>query len=432
MAFGKGTWVNQDKILPGTYINFEGEEQVVDPFGVRGKAAMAMSLDWGVGDEIIKITPASFRAKSKELFGYVYTDDAVKPIREVFLGGARELYVYRLNGTGGTKATCDVADAVCAGTRGNNISILVEEIPGESGVWNVTTLLDGVKVDKQIGVKGTTVKDNAFVNFKGTPEFTAQTYTLSTGSNGTAATAATHTEFLQLIESYPINCVGLIEPTAGDTDVTTLYANWAIEQRDVYTNPVQAVLYNSPSDHEAVINVDDSVNLVAWFLGAEAGCEINASVQNKLYNGGYGITKTYTQVELEETIGDGKIVLQQVGNAYRVLEDINSLVTIGDTKNEDFKYNQTIRVMDQIAIDVSDIFNNGYIGKVANNDAGRSSFKNQVIVLLNEYVNRNVLAEYDTGEVTCVAGEQKGSLVLTMPVKLLDMLEKAYITVVVG
>ena len=53
----------------------------------------------------------------------------------------------------------------------------------------------------------------------------------------------------------------------------------------------------------------------------------------------------------------GEFTLHKVGSDIRVLEDINSLVTLTEEKREDFQDNQTIRVIDQIANDIAVIFN---------------------------------------------------------------------------
>lgn len=436
MAYGKGTWDAQNKKLPGTYINFTGEEQISDTYGNRGKAALAMTFDWGEDtSDIFILTPSQFNSKCRQMFGYDYNSPKLQPIREVFLGGATELYLYRLNATGGTAATCEIGKARYKGIRGNDISIVVSANVDVPSKYDVVTLLDGVTIDRQIAVGTDTLEDNDFVIFNEPVEsLEAKTYTFSGGANASGEpTAAMHTDFLTKLAGYNVNCVGCIYATASDTPLNNLYANWAIEQRDVYANAIQAVVFNSPSDHEAVINVDESIDFVPWFLGAEAGCDLNTTIQNKTYNGNYVPTKNYTQAELEESLDEGKIVLHRVGQEYRVLADINSLVTtVTNGKNDEFKQNKTIRVIDDIATSICNIFNNGYIGKVTNNEAGRLSFQNQIIVLLDSYVDASVIGPYEKSEIKCVEGEQKGSIVVTLAVTLTHMVEKAYVTVVVG
>ena len=54
-----------------------------------------------------------------------------------------------------------------------------------------------------------------------------------------------------------------------------------------------------------------------------------------------------------------------------MLEDINTLLTLSDTKGEIFQSNQTIRVCDQIANDVAVLFGQKYLGTVPNDASGR-------------------------------------------------------------
>ena len=48
MALGGGTWLFQNKKLPGTYINFISKDRPMTDIADRGYAAMALDLDWGV------------------------------------------------------------------------------------------------------------------------------------------------------------------------------------------------------------------------------------------------------------------------------------------------------------------------------------------------------------------------------------------------
>ena len=76
----------------------------------------------------------------------------------------------------------------------------------------------------------------------------------------------------------------------------------------------------------------------------------------------------YTQTQLEQAIDDGKFIFHKVGDEVHVLEDINTLVTTTDEKGDDFKSNQTIHVLDQIANDIAALFNTKYLGSIPNDD----------------------------------------------------------------
>lgn len=437
--YGKGSFTNQDKILPGIYINVKGEAETGAALGSRGKVAVALELDWGTKNgEIMKVTAKQFYSECLKLFGYNYYDDEMLVLREIFKG-ATEVYVYRLNGDGSLEATCEnFAKAKGTGKRGESIRIDVRDSVDYDGKYDVDTLLGGMIVDRQIGVTSATIKDNDFVTFlKDVEGFTlgVGTMSLGNGANGSLDTtdegvdvrSAKHNDFLAKLEAYQVNVIGCVDKLMD----RSVYASWVKNQRDVYGNCIQAVLYDQPADHEGIINVDDSVDIVPWVMGKSAGCELNASLQNVIYDGDVKPTKNYTQSELEEALLAGKFVLHKVGDTYRVLADINSLVTISGDKTEDLKMNQQIRVIDQINLDTSKIWVNAFLGKVPNNKSGRVSFWSRIITLLNEYVGMGAIEEFDSEEVTVDEGTQRGSVVVMIPVQVATMLEKAYVTIVV-
>ena len=431
MAYGKGPFTIQDKILPGMYVNLKGEAQSGSDMGSRGKAAVALNLDWGNDtNEIIRVTANDFFTDGRKLFGYNYSDDEMLILRQIFMG-ASEVYVYRLNSSGGVKASAsNFANAKYIGTRGNKISIVVSANVDEGSKFDVVTLFDNMTVDRQMGVTADTLKDNDYVSFLKGGEFSLSegTKVLTGGSNGTAGGVTNHNDFLSKLEAYEVNAVGYVYD---DSSTASIYASWAKTQRDVYGNSIQAVLYNQPADHVAVINVDDSVALVPWVLGKEAGCALNASLQNVKYDGEVKPTKSYTQSELEKAIQDGKFVLHRVGDVFKVLADINSLVNPNADQNEEFKLNQVIRVIDQLNLDACDIWTEDFIGKVPNTDNGRNLFWSRIITLLNDYLAAGAIEEYDKNMVTIAAGAQRGSVVMQIPVQVATMLEKAYVTIVV-
>lgn len=432
MAYGKGPFTVQDKILPGMYVNVVGEAQVGSSVGSRGKAAIALEMNWGNDTaEIVKVTASDFFASSEKMFGYKFSAPEMAVLRQIFIG-ATEVYVYRLNGEGGVVATAaDFAQAKYKGTRGNAISIAVSVNVDNVDTFDVVTMLDNVAVDRQLKVTNETLKDNDYVTFlKSASGFALAegTKMLAGGTNGTPAGVAAHGDFLAKLEAYQVNAVGCISE---DASVQAIYASWVKNQRDIFGNRIQAVLYNQVADHEGVINVDDSVGIVPWVLGKEAGCALNASLQNITYDGEAKPVKSYTQSELEDAISAGKFILHRVGDSFRVLADINSLVNLTGDKTEMFKLNQTIRVVDQLVIDASAIWNEDFIGKVPNTDSGRITFWSRIISLLNEYLGIGAIDEYNKDEVTVAAGTQRGSVVLTLPVSVATMLEKAYVTIVV-
>jgi hypothetical protein len=55
MAYGGGTWLFQNKVLPGTYINFVSLARAIVALADRGYVAMPLELDWGVDGEVFTV-----------------------------------------------------------------------------------------------------------------------------------------------------------------------------------------------------------------------------------------------------------------------------------------------------------------------------------------------------------------------------------------
>lgn len=47
MALGGGTWVTQNQVLPGAYINFVSLARATATLSDRGTCTMPLELDWG-------------------------------------------------------------------------------------------------------------------------------------------------------------------------------------------------------------------------------------------------------------------------------------------------------------------------------------------------------------------------------------------------
>ncbi len=145
MALGGGTFLTQNKTLPGTYINFVSVASASAAISDRGVVTMPLELDWGVEDEVFTVSNEAFLKDSQRIFGYPYTDDRLKGLRDLFLN-AKTLYAYRLNG-GGKKASNSYATAKYSGVRGNDLKISIQANVDEESAFDVLTYLGEAKVD---------------------------------------------------------------------------------------------------------------------------------------------------------------------------------------------------------------------------------------------------------------------------------------------
>lgn len=429
MALGGGTFISQNKKLPGTYINFASAQSASHSMGERGVAAMALEMDWGKDGEIIEVTSENFTKDALRIFGYDYSDKKLKGLRDLFKN-IKKAYFYRLNT--GNKATVDIATAKCSGTRGNDIRIVVAKNIDDDNKYDVITYLGSKEVDKQTVKAVGELIDNDYVTF------TMETLQVTAGKNLTGGTngdvdGEAHQNFLNKLESYQVNAIGCM---AKEQATSNLYVQYAKRMRDEQGIKFQVVLYNNAANYEGVVNVknttvEDDTALIYWVTGIIAGCEINKSNTNKTYDGEYTINADYTQTQLETSIDNGEFVLHKVGDEIRVLVDNNSLVDTSSEKGEEFKSNQTIRVLDQIASDIASIFNSKYLGKIANNKAGRTSLWSDIITLFKDYQTLQAIENFEDEDVTVEIGNDKKSVTINTNVQVINAMEKLYMTVIV-
>lgn len=242
-------------------------------------------------------------------------------------------------------------------------------------------------------------------------------------------------EAIKALEAYDFNI--LCAYTADATDIEAYIAavkSW----RDEMGKKCQVVVYNQTNpDYEGVINVvstagnADAHALVAWVAGAEAGCKVNESCTNMLYDGEYNIITNKTQAELISCIDNGQVAFHLVYGEVRLLEDINSFMTVTADKGEEFKSNQTIRVIDQIANDIAKLFNTKYLGKIPNDESGRVSLWADIVAHHHELEAVRAIEKFDSSLLTVTKGNNKKSVVVNDAITVINSMAQLYMTVVI-
>lgn len=432
---GGGTFLAQNKKLPGAYINFVSAKRANAQLSDRGYVAMPVELNWGAESKIITVTQEDFIKNTRKIFGYDYMADELKGLRDLFIN-AQVAYLYRLNG-GGVKATNAFATAVCGGTRGNDLKIVIAVNVDDNTKFDVDTYLGTEKVDTQTVADATELVANDFVTFDATATLEATAGTALTGGTNGTVTGASHSTFLGLIEAYSFNAMGVV---ATDSTTLALYKAFIKRFRDEVGAKAQLVAYGLAGDYEGIINVKNTVSdtganaasLVYWVTGVAASCAVNESLTNKLYDGEYTVSADYTQAQLEACIDAGEFVLHKVADEIRILTDINSLVTTTDTKGDDFKSNQTIRVLDQIANDIAALFARKYLGVVPNDADGRTSLWADIVKLEQQLEDIRAIEDFDEDDVEVSQGDTKKDVVIMNSVTPTNAMEKLYMTVKVS
>ncbi len=437
MALGGGTFLVQNKILPGAYINFISVAYASATLSDRGIATIALDMDWGPEGRVFTVELAEMLKQSQDIFGYAYTAPEMMPVREIFKH-AKTVHFYRLN-MGGKKAANDFATAKYPGKRGNALRVVIEaneNTTEEAPLYDVGTYLDTVQVDYQEAVSSIEdLSENKFVTWnRGAALALTATMPLAGGENGAVEDVA-HQNYLDAMESYNYNAMGC---TSTNKVIKDLYAAYNRRMRDDVGKKCQVVMPRSLADYEGVVSVKNSLEgmaeeetavLIPWVTGVVAGTAVNKSATNMDYDGEYSIDTGYTQTQLENGIKEGSWMFHMVDGKVVVLEDINTFISITDEKSGDFSSNQTIRVLDQIANDIAVLFGRKYIGKVANDESGRLSLWRDITKHHLQLQDIRAIENFKPEDVTVEKGDTKKAVVVTDYVSPVNAMAQLYMTV---
>ena len=90
-----------------------------------------------------------------------------------------------------------------------------------------------------------------------------------------------------------------------------------------------------------------------------------------------------------------------------------------------------MRVLMQFCNDIYEYFSKYYIGKVDNNDNGRSLLRKYIIGYLNEMQANNGIQNFTAEDVEVLPGDAVDSVVINANIAPVDSIERIYMTVTV-
>lgn len=485
--FGGGKFVVQNKILPGAFYRFLSASKDSIAISDRGNGAVGLELNWGASGRFVKVESADFQSNSEKIFGYAYMADENLPMREFFKKG-KTLYFYRLNGEG-ARAHSPFGTALYAGTRGNDIKVVVVEntdlsftvetylgtrkkdsqtvanfaalVPNDFiGAWSPNVYVDALVTDEgalKIIASGTPAAGEILLAtasslYVGTRTLAADLYvkasdlvetagTLLSGGTNSVVDGAAHQSLLDAAETVPFHAIAC---NSLDSTTIGLYTAWIKRMTDEVGRLGQLIVYDIGSIDPDAFNTIVLANKVTsktateyhwgifWTLGAHAGVSVNKSVQNTKYDGELTLDTDYTQSELEDLIESGKFAFHDVGDGdIRVLADINSFVTLTEEEQGDFKNNQTIRVLYQGLNDIQADFNKNWLGITPNDQDGRDGFKGAVIKYWQSMEKIRAIQNFDPDTVEITAGEEKGTVLSSFAISATNAMFQLYTTMTV-
>ena len=446
-----GTWTAQNKVRPGAYVVFKAQQQATPKSGTRGIVTLPMKLSWGTSGDVVEITSQDLvRGTIYNKIGLRANDPKALPLLEAMKNAPTAL-VY-IQGTGATAATVTLqgdagtaitATAVKPGTLGNSITM---SSVAKSGKFEVITTVQGLEVDRQLLTQVSDFVPNDWVILSGAPATAFEAFSgkaLAGGTDGTvSAEPADYTAFMNAVKNKTWQCMAVPTKTSGIAESVVEYIQ---TMREDAGKKVQAVVYDyNTADYEGIISMTqgymkgdttcDVTVAICWMAGATAGAAINESNTYKVIDGATAIIDPMTDYEIEDALLAGKIVLSTRQDGAVVVEkDINTLHTYTEDRSYVFSKNRVIRCLDDIATSLAKLFELSYIGKVDNNESGRTLFKGDAISYMNELQDLGAIQNFDaTTDIEVLPGSDIDSVVCNLWVQTVDAMEKLYMTVVVS
>lgn len=434
-----GTFLVQDKIRPGAYINVKGVSKPKSSIGARGIVTIPLALEWGETDKLIKLDSMKFMEdKYLNELGFHSYEEELTIIREA-LRNSHTLLLYRVD-TGAIKATMTLegltATAKYGGKVGNKLSIIIKEL--ESSKYEVITVLGNTTVDNQTVSTIDELQENDFVKFSGTGELTANAgKALEGGTNGSVA-IENYNKYLALIKIKKFHTMGAYTT---DATIKQKLVQFIYTLRNAKGKKVQLVIndYNK-QDNEAVISVSQGYRtetetigvdgFVGYYAGLTAGTAVNKANTGHIIPGAIEIINYIDDDDISEALQEGKLILSYTSDEkVQIEQDINTLVTFIGDKTKPFSKNRVIRCLDDVANQTYTMWEARYKGKVDNEDSGRDLFKADILSYLKSLEKLKSIKNVSPEDIVIVEAEEKDSIYVELNIQPIDSMEKLYMNV---
>lgn len=153
------------------------------------------------------------------------------------------------------------------------------------------------------------------------------------------------------------------------------------------------------------------------------------SLTYSVFEGAVDAVPRLKNSEFIQALKNGEFVFQFDGDVVKVEQDINSLTTYGQDKNQMFSKNRVVRTLDGINNDLLKLFTGSYIGIINNNAEGQSLLVSAVDEYFLTLQQANIITNYEPGQdfvITQASGDNVWADVSVQPV---DSMEKFYFSI---
>lgn len=351
------------KVRPGTYMNFESTRS--DTVGTSERGTVIIPLlkpSYGPAGSYIELTNAGPDAAYAKLGYSVYDSDPNRQmllIREAFKNASKVLVYIPKEGTKATAKNASApeltATAKYGGTRGNALTVTISANPVDG--FDVTVSLAGNTAAYYEGlstVNDLIAKDCEYVTFTGTGALAAVAAMNLTGGTDAAPQNTDITDFMDTWEKVKFNTVAM---PVTDSSLKAAVKTKIKYLRESMGRGVQAVVPDLSADYEGIISVkngyaieDDKLSAAeatAWVAGATAGASYVESLTYNAVDGATDLVDALTHEEYVDAINKGHFAFSISEENKVVVEyDINSLTSFKQPKDETYRKNRVVRVMD--------------------------------------------------------------------------------------
>ncbi|MBE3576879.1 MAG: phage tail sheath family protein [Limnochordales bacterium] len=432
-----GIWSpTEGKVRPGFYLNFVAAGVAAIKPGARGIVAVPVKADWGPIRQVVEI---SSEAELVDRFGNATTNGltAYNTVRMALLGGARTVLVYRLADSYASKGSITLKDT--ASTPGDVLrletkyetnrpfAVTVRDNPVDSTKQDIVLYEGTAQLRTFTFLKGTI--DAAVTAVNGDAGNRWITATKIADGNGTlaavnaqpfangnnGATGVTNADYMGALAAFEARQFNLFSlDGATDASLQASVKAWVARLRDE-GHGVIAVLGGSATDdedptkgnarslsfnHEGIVNVITSAQLGdTWYSSAQiapfiagliAGQRLAESITYAVCPF-TDVKPRLTDSQIREALNSGSLVLVHDGEKVKVEQGINTLTSLREGQNRQWRKIRAIRVMDAINADLLKTASDNYIGKVVNNDDGKLALINACKQYMDQLVNGGLI-----------------------------------------
>lgn len=287
------------------------------------------------------------------------------------------------------------ASAITRGEHGVVALAIKDTVPTVGVAFEVFTVAD-IPASLTDTNKGY-IKD-ALVGYQSTPKKII-VYVMEIDVDYTLATA--YTDMMKYFETHPFDWMAI--PTVETDSKTSDISTWIKGLRSTYKLSRKAVLPNSASDSEGIVNVTSSLYRTVGGTEIEAE-ETTPRIAGLIAGTPMTISATYaplldyadctrlTKAQGDAAVTAGKLVYIWDGEKVKLNRAVNSFVTTTQDKGDSFKKIKIVEIMDLIRDDIRSTLEDSYIGKYANSYDNKCLLVTAVNAYFAELIRTGLLA----------------------------------------